>query len=141
MNYYTRRFTIAPDRDGNIEMPDVMKTRVFLSEMPDKVMHACAEGFGVTSEEIKSRCRKAHIADARHCYVYMMRALTPLSLVAIGKTIGRDHSTCLNSIKRFMGYIENYEAYALAYQESLSILERTLNLRRREIENLYYNEV
>lgn len=139
MNYYTRRFTIVPDKDGNITPPEVMQTRVFLSEMPEKVMEAVAEGFGVTPEQIKGRSRKGHITDARHCYVYMMRALTPLSLQAIGNTIKRDHSTCLNSIKRFIGYIDNYEAYALAYQESLSILENKLNLHRQQIESICNN--
>lgn len=72
----------------------------------------CAE-FDVTSEELTSLARNAHIAEARHAMVLLTFEVTRLSMNSIGKTIGKDHGTIANSIQRATALISvdpNYHA-------------------------------
>ena len=44
---------------------------------------------------------------ARHIAIYLMRQLTNLSLNDIGKELGRNHTTALNSIRRIEDMMRN----------------------------------
>ena len=55
--------------------------------------------FNVTIKELQSKSRKKTITTPRQIAMYLARKHTEESLVDIGKTFNRDHSTVLHSIK------------------------------------------
>ena len=69
----------------------------------EKVLSAVSQAFGVPQAELKGRKRTKEIALARNVAIYIIRSITDLSLPAIGKIFGRDHSTVFSAI----GVIEN----------------------------------
>jgi len=69
----------------------------------EKILGAVSQTFGVPQAELKGRKRTKEIALARNVAVYIIRSITDLSLPAIGKIFGRDHSTIFAAI----GAIEN----------------------------------
>ena len=55
--------------------------------------------FRVSLEDLRSRSRKRAVAFPRQVAMYLARKYTEESLVDIGKTFNRDHSTVLHAIK------------------------------------------
>jgi chromosomal replication initiator protein len=55
--------------------------------------------FNVSVEDLQSKSRKKAITTPRQIAMYLSRKYTEESLVDIGKTFNRDHSTVLHSIK------------------------------------------
>lgn len=66
----------------------------------DSVIDIIAREMDVSVDEIKSKKRTKKITEARQLYMYFARELLNESLVAIGKTVDRDHSTVLHGIKK-----------------------------------------
>lgn len=67
----------------------------------DKIIEEVARTYGVSSDEILSQMRKAEISSARQIAMYIVREITQLSMVEVGKTFGgRDHSTVVYAIKQ-----------------------------------------
>lgn len=64
----------------------------------DRILEKVSQKYGVSVEDIKSRKRTKEIALVRHRSVYIIRKLTDLSLPAIGKLFGRDHTTIMSSL-------------------------------------------
>jgi len=78
-----------------IASPDLNGERYLASD----ILKACCAHFGISANDIVSpkRCKKEYIV--RHAFCFLARDLTKLSYPQIGKIIGRDHTTVLNSIK------------------------------------------
>ncbi|WP_242964923.1 chromosomal replication initiator protein DnaA [Scatolibacter rhodanostii] len=67
----------------------------------DKIIEEVGRTYGVSSDEILSQLRKAEISTARQIAMYIVREITQLSMVEVGKTFGgRDHSTVVYAIKQ-----------------------------------------
>ena len=64
----------------------------------EKILAAASQTFGVPQAELKGRKRTKEIALARNAAIYIIRSITDLSLPAIGKIFGRDHSTIFSAI-------------------------------------------
>lgn len=64
----------------------------------DMVMRYVGEGYGLTKAEILGRRRSQNIAEARAVAYFLVRKYG-LSLPAIGRIFGRDHSTILSGIR------------------------------------------
>jgi len=56
------------------------------------VINEVCKRTGVTYEELKSKCRKRHLVEARYLYAYIMKKKSNYSLEKIGSQINRDHS-------------------------------------------------
>ena len=69
----------------------------------EKILAGVSQTFGIPQGEIKGRKRTKEVALARGVAIYIIRSITDLSLPAIGKIFGRDHSTIHSAI----GVIEN----------------------------------
>ena len=65
----------------------------------ENVLEAVVNVSGVTGEKILGKRRDKDIASARHIFCYLGRSHTNASLEAIGKFLGKDHTTVINSIK------------------------------------------
>lgn len=55
-------------------------------------LHICAQKYNTTKEAMLSKSRIAHIVDARHLCMYLLRELTAAPHEAIGQAFNRDHS-------------------------------------------------
>lgn len=65
----------------------------------DKIIDEVARTFSVSSESIMGRKRTANISTARKVSMYVIREITGMSTLEIGKRFGgRDHSTVVYSI-------------------------------------------
>jgi hypothetical protein len=102
-----QRFQLAAERI-EIErkrirgMSNTVRIRGESSEaIMQEIMEIVCKAFAVTEEQVRGLSRlKAH-AQARHAYAYLCIKLDPTcTLVKVGNTIGRDHSTIINSIKK-----------------------------------------
>ncbi len=61
-----------------------------------------AKQYGITTSDLTSKSRKQHIMHARHTAIFLSKELTNHSLSSIGEYFGkRDHSTVINSCKKF----------------------------------------
>lgn len=65
----------------------------------DRIFEKVSKKYGISIEDIKSRKRTKGIASARHITIYIIRKMTDLSLPAIGRLLGRDHTTIMSSIE------------------------------------------
>jgi len=73
----------------------------------EKVLGAVSQTFGIPQEELKGKKRTKEVVLARHVAIYIIRSITDLSLPAIGKIFGRDHSTIFSAIGVIENEIEN----------------------------------
>jgi len=69
-----------------------------ISVTVDRIVEKVSRKYGISVEDIKSRKRTKDIASARHIAIYLIRKMTDMSLPAIGKYMGRDHSTIMSSL-------------------------------------------
>jgi len=82
----------------------------------EKVLGAVSLSFGVPTAELKGRKRTKEVALARNVAIYIIRSITDLSLPAIGRIFGRDHSTVFSAV----GVIENEIAGDPLLQKKIS---------------------
>lgn len=68
-----------------------------------EVIRVVASAHGISVEEIKSACRKRHLAWPRQVAAYLCRELTDHSLPEIGRALGnKDHTTILFSYRKIL---------------------------------------
>jgi len=122
----TQRFKIASDR-VKIETRQltIMSTNIKLNsesseEISNEVLRVVCEVFGVNPEDARSRSRYRPVTIARHAYCLLCSSLDSLTtLVGIGKTINRDHSTVIHSIKKCNDLRETDITFAAMFQECI----------------------
>ena len=79
---------------------------------PDRILSAVSERFGVRPESLVGKRRTQAIALPRQVAMYLMRHLTELSLVEIGRVFGgRDHSTVIHACRQVAERIQNEESF------------------------------
>jgi len=66
---------------------------------PAMIIERAALAFGVPASELLGKRRQRHVARARQAAAWAMRQRTDLSLVEIGKTLNREHTTVLYAIE------------------------------------------
>jgi len=67
---------------------------------PSLILDETAVYFGLTPADLISKSRSRQLTTARHVAMYLLRELTGLSLIKIGETFERDHTTALHGIKK-----------------------------------------
>jgi len=66
-----------------------------------EIMEIVCKAFSVSEEELRGPSRVKSISHARHAYCYLCTKLDPLmTLMQVGQSISRDHSTIINSVKK-----------------------------------------
>lgn len=120
------RFKIAKDRVRiEREQLTAMSTRIRIKSVASErireaILRVVAEVFEVPEEEIEGRSRLKRITVARHAYCLLCTSLDPMAtLTSIGETIGRDHSTVINSIKKCNDMRETDYLYASQFQRCI----------------------
>jgi len=83
----------------------------------DRIISKVSKKYGIDEEDIKSRKKTKEIANARHVCIYIIRKLTELSLPAIGKIFGRDHTTIMSSLSVVENEIKRNPMYEVEISE------------------------
>ena len=105
-------------------LSDLLSGNEPLSVTIDKIFQTVSSALGVSVEEIKGRRRTREIAAARHAVTYLLKKLTDLSLIDIGRALDRDHATVINSIKKMEQEIESNAAFAGQVKELMREVRR-----------------
>jgi chromosomal replication initiator protein len=80
---------------------------------PERILSVVAERFGVRMEALCGQRRTQSIAFPRQVAMYLMRSLTDLSLVEIGRRIGgRDHTTVIYACDKISGLMAREKTVA-----------------------------
>jgi chromosomal replication initiator protein len=83
------------------------------SVMVDRIITAVCEKYNVSPDDLKSKNKSAHIANARHVAIYLIRTMTQMQYKQIGNIFGsRDHSTVKSSedkVKINIKTVKNFE--------------------------------
>ena len=74
----------------------------------EKIIDEVARTFGVSADDIRSSKRSSNISNARQISIYVARAITQLSMTAIGEEFGgRDHSTMVYAVQQIEKSMQN----------------------------------
>lgn len=67
-----------------------------------RCFYAVCSYYGLTAEELKSKCREAHIVVPRHHFCWVVyRNRIDVSYPMLGRYLGRDHTTIVHSVETF----------------------------------------
>ena len=83
----------------------------------ERIIEETAKKFGVTPDKIKGKGRTKGVVSARHCAIYLIREMTDLSLPAIGRELGRDHSTISASLSVTEAELRDNQVFAATLNE------------------------
>lgn len=77
---------------------DILNDSRPVSATVDNIIQEVARTHGGTADDIRSKKRDAQTTRMRQIAIYIVREVTDLSLVEIGKQFGKDHSTVIYSL-------------------------------------------
>ena len=77
----------------------------------DEVLSIISQQCSVSSGKILTRIREREVIDARHMYIAVMRHIFRYPVTEIGRMVDRDHTTILDSLKKFTSRYQNYDDY------------------------------
>jgi chromosomal replication initiator protein len=90
---------------------------------PERIIAAVAHSFDVKADALCGRRRTQSIALPRQVTMYLMRQLTALSLVEIGRALGgRDHTTVIYSCERVSDRMKQDSVFARKVDTLISTL-------------------
>lgn len=79
----------------------VNQTTLFEAGGHDDILAALAGFFYFSKDEIEEHTRRAHVVEARHMIMYLLREYGDVSFPAIGRLIGgRDHTTVIHAYNK-----------------------------------------
>jgi chromosomal replication initiator protein len=98
-----------------------------LNNLPtmDEIATAVSKVMQIKLEDLKSRGRKSHQANARQIAMYLCREMTKNSLPQIGEYFGRDHSTVIHAYERVKEEINNDQTLKKIIEQIKSLLNST----------------
>ncbi len=71
-----------------------------------KIVETVSKKYGIAVDEIYGKKRNKPISNARNISIYIIRKITSLSLISIGKLFDRDHTTVMSAVKSVEGEIK-----------------------------------
>lgn len=80
-----------------IELRGIEEKAVFSAE---NIIEKITNKYNITTEELKSQNRKATILIPRQIAMYILKEKVEMTVSAIGRMFGRDHSTVMNAIEK-----------------------------------------
>lgn len=92
-------------------------------ELYESVMVTVCEVFDVTPECMVGKSQVKSIYFARHAYCHLVSSLDPsASLCSIGRSLNRNHSTVINSIRKCNNLRETDYSYATQFERCVDKL-------------------
>ncbi len=99
-------------------MQDIIKSSKEYVPTPDNILDHISKFYGVDKEIIKGQQRVKNAVAARQIAMYLIRSITKLSVVEVGKVFdNRDHSTVLYSIKQVEKQMKSDPSFAETVKE------------------------
>ncbi len=92
---------------------------------PDVIINESARYFGIEEAVLRGPSRSRQIVGARNIAMYLIRNITGLSTIEIGKIFDRDHTTALHSLDQVTEKLETDPSVSQA------IKDITLNINSR----------
>lgn len=89
----------------------------------DKVLSIASKKFNISIEELKSKKRTKEIVFARHATIYIIRKITDMSLIAIGKIFNRDHSSIMHAIDAVENDLKTNQGLMLKVEEVINLVK------------------
>jgi len=91
---------------AKIAVKDIIRTGAYVPT-PEVIINETAKYFSLSPDILRGQRRSKNASVARQVSMYLMRSLTNLSLMDIGKEYeDRNHSTVLNSIRKIEDTLE-----------------------------------
>lgn len=80
---------------------------------PEKIIEVTCDVLNLKLEDISKKCRHRQVVEARHIICYILVKKIGMTLDKVGKEYmgGRDHSTVINSIKKFGNLYDTEEEF------------------------------
>ena len=94
---------------------------------PDVIIRETARYFSLNPEDILSTVQTKNISLARQISMYIMRHLTPMTFLDIGKVFKKDHSTVVSAVKKIEGLKESDPKIASIIRDIESNITNTGN--------------
>ncbi len=89
---------------------------------PADILKATAEHFDLKINQLKGPRRQAHLVQARHIAIYILRHDLNLQQEAIGELLNRDHTTILHAVEKIhnqLGKSPELSEHIMGIRESL----------------------
>ena len=77
----------------------------------EDILKIVSEHCSVATTKILTRIREKEVIDARHMYIAVLRQIFRYPVVEIGRMVDRDHTTVLDSLKKFKSRYQCYDDY------------------------------
>jgi len=111
-----RRMDIDFDKVSHYALPELKRRNVELhfSVMDRKefIIDTVCSWYNVTLEQLKKKSRKREVVVPRQICMYFLKIYTRMTLREIASMFGgRDHTTCIHSIRTIRNLIKNYETF------------------------------
>lgn len=90
----------------------------------EKIVAYVSNGYGVSSEQMRSKSRKKDLVVARNTVFFLARKHTALSLVEIGTTLGRSHSTVIKGITSLEREMSRETSLGRQIASAIALIER-----------------
>lgn len=79
---------------------DIQTSESCVAITPDLIVRYVCKYYGIEAHQIKSQLRSKNISEPRQLAMYLIRHMTKMSFLDIGKYFGRDHGTVQHSVKK-----------------------------------------
>ena len=100
-----------------------------------EILQAVAKAYSISVDDIKGRRRTKDMAEARQLASYFLRKINSLSYPAIGRILGRDHTTAIYSVDKISQDIETkprFKTFVEGIIDTSQIIETTSGLDKPE---------
>jgi len=89
----------------------------------NNILEAVCSVTEIIPHDILGQNRQRHISIARHLFCYLAYKHYGYCLTAIGRFLVKDHSTVINSVNKYQGFLEcNYKLEIKYYEQCKNIL-------------------
>lgn len=113
------------------QLIDPFEPPQFDMEMTD-LLTIVSKATNITKREILGNSRKREIIQARGLFCYMAVRNLKKMTTTTGRFLNRDHSTIINAVKNYDGYIEmNVKPEVKFYETAVAHLEDEIRQNRR----------
>lgn len=104
----------------------------------ERLLRSVSLAFGIDEDKILGKSRLQRITDARHCFVFLVRMHTGMTVKKIGAYLGRNHATILHSIRVFQQIEQVDKACREKRQIAENIFHSNLNIDERALQEIEY---
>lgn len=112
-----------------------------VSDIMQEVMDIVCKAYAVSEQEVRGPMRLKAVAHARHAYCHLCVKLDPmLTLKQVGETLGRDHSTVINSVRKCDDLRLTDYHFAASFNQCLEAIADSNSKYMRELVKEQLNE-